>query len=182
MSGRTTLKTYFLTGSSPTEANFADLIDSVLVLSEDITGSLASTSDTLALSASAGKTLNDSITGIDSRVTALEGADNNFASNYYTKSEVDTNISAVGNQFNTLPYAGQISAIDTRVSSLESSSSSYASSVHAHTVSDITGLQDALDLKATITFVREIESALIATINSLEVGMNQQRWHPFSLR
>lgn len=170
MSGRTTLKTYFLTGSSPTEANFADLIDSVLVLSEDITGSLVSTSDSLALSASAGKTLNDSITGIDSRVTTLENADNNFASNYYTKSEVDTNISAVGNQFNTLPYAGQISAIDTRVSSLESLSSSYASAVHAHTVSDITGLQDALDLKATITFVREIESALIATINSLEVG------------
>lgn len=170
MSGRTTLKTYFLTGSSPTEANFADLIDSVLVLSEDITGSLASTSDTLALSASAGKALNDSITGLDSRVTTLEGADNNFASNYYTKSEVDTNISAVSNQFNTLPYASQISAIDGRVSTLESSTSGYANSVHAHTISDVTGLQGELDLKATITFVREVESSLVSIINNLEVG------------
>ena len=42
MSGRTTLKSYFLKGATPTEANFADLIDSVVVISEDLTDSLSS--------------------------------------------------------------------------------------------------------------------------------------------
>ena len=170
MSGRTALKTYFLTGATPTEANFSDLIDSVLVLSEDITSSLVTTSEVKALSATAGKTLNDSIISIDSRVTTLENADNAFASNYYTKTEVDSNISGVNSQFNTLPYAGQISAIDTRVTDLESAGSGYANTVHSHGISDVNGLQDALDLKATIAFVRDIESSIISTINGLEVG------------
>ena len=170
MSGRTTLKTYFLTGATPTEANFADLIDSVLVLSEDITSSLTTTSEVKALSATAGKGLNDSIVSIDSRVTVLENADNAFASDYYKKTEVDASISAVSAQFNTLPYTGQITAIDTRVTSLESAGSGYANTVHSHGISDVTGLQDALDLKATIDFVRDIESSLVSTINSLEVG------------
>ena len=119
MSGRTTLKTYFLTGSTPTEANFADLIDSVLVLSEDLTDSLSITSSVVALTASAGKTLNDSITALTTRVTAIEGADNSFASNYYTKTEVDSQVSGLNSTINALPYAGQITAVTSRVTTLE---------------------------------------------------------------
>ena len=170
MSGRTTLKTYFLTGSSPSEANFADLIDSVLVLSEDLTDSLSTTSSVIALTASAGKSLSDSLTALATRVVTLEGADTSFASNYYNKSEVDSSISTVSSLFNTLPYAGQITAIDTRVTSIESTITGLAPISHNHLVSNIEGLEDALNLKATISYVQGVEAGLVATINALEVG------------
>ena len=170
MSGRTTLKTHFLTGSSPSEANFADLIDSVLVLSEDLTDSLSTTSSVIALTASAGKSLSDSLTALATRVVTLEGADTSFASNYYNKSEVDSSISTVSSLFNTLPYAGQITAIDTRVTSIESTITGLAPISHNHLVSNIEGLEDALNLKATISYVQGVEAGLVATINALEVG------------
>ena len=168
MSGRTTLKTYFLTGSTPTEANFADLIDSVLVLSEDLTDSLSITSSVVALTASAGKTLNDSITALTTRVTAIEGADNSFASNYYTKTEVDSQVSGLNSTINALPYAGQITAVTSRVTTLEGRT--YAPVVHAHGIGEITGLQDALNLKATVTYVDSIESSINSAIAGLDLG------------
>ena len=84
MSGRTKLKSYFLTGSTPSEAEFADLIDSVLVGEEDLTSSLSIDSSQKALTASAGKALNDSIASLGTRVSTLEGAETSFASGYYT--------------------------------------------------------------------------------------------------
>lgn len=168
MSGRNTLKTYFLTGATPTEANFADLIDSTLILSEDLTDSLSSNSSSLALTASAGKSLNDLIVSLTSRVVTLEGADNTFASNYYTKTEVDASIAGINTSINNLPYSSQISSIDSRVTVLESTT--YASVSHSHAMGDITGLTDALNLKATISYVDSIESSLAASIASLNLG------------
>ena len=87
MSNRTTLKTYFLTGATPTEAQFSDLIDSVLVLEEDLVDNFSSTSTTDALTANAGKILNDSLTSLDARVVILENASTSYLSNYYTKAD-----------------------------------------------------------------------------------------------
>ena len=42
---RATLKSYFITGASPSEAEFGDLIDSTLLV-EDVVNSLTSTSTT----------------------------------------------------------------------------------------------------------------------------------------
>jgi hypothetical protein len=168
MSGRTTLKSYFLTGATPTEANFADLIDSVLVLSEDLTDSLSSTSSVLALTASAGKTLNDSLTSLTSRVVTLEGADNSFAANYYTKTEVDTQVSGLNSTISALTYASDISAVSTRVTALEGQS--FAEVLHTHAIGDVIGLQDALDTKATTAYVNSIESSINANIAALDLG------------
>lgn len=168
MSGRTTLKSYFLTGATPTEANFADLIDSVLVLSEDLTDSLSTSSSVLALTASAGKTLNDSLTSLTSRVVTLEGADNSFASNYYTKTEVDTQVSGLNSTISALTYASDIAAVSTRVTALEGQS--FAEVLHTHAISDVIGLQDALDTKATTTYVNSIESSINANIAALDLG------------
>lgn len=168
MSGRTTLKSYFLTGATPTEANFADLIDSVLVLSEDLTDSLSTSSSVLALTASAGKTLNDSLTSLTSRVVTLEGADNSFASNYYTKTEVDTQVSGLNSTISALTYSSDIAAVSTRVTALEGQS--FAEVLHTHAISDVIGLQDALDTKATTTYVDSIESSINANIAALDLG------------
>ena len=167
MSGRTTLKTYFLSGSSPSEANFADLIDSVLVLSEDLTDSISTSSSTIALSANAGNSLNNLISALDSRVVTLEGADNSFASNYYNKTEVDATISTINGLFNTLPYTGQIASIDAEILSIKSSITGLSLSTHSHNISDIAGLQSAIDAKATTTYVDNIAALLTQSINAI---------------
>jgi hypothetical protein len=168
MSGRTTLKSYFLTGATPTEANFADLIDSTLVLSEDLTDSLTTSSSILALTASAGKTLNDSLSSLTSRVVTLEGADNSFAANYYTKTEVDTQVSGLNSTISALNYSSDIAAVSTRVTALEGQT--FAEVLHTHAIGNIVGLQDALDAKATTTYVDSIESSINANIAALDLG------------
>ena len=60
---RTTLKSYFITGASPSESDFGDLIDSALLV-EDIVASLDSTSSSDPLAASVGKILNDSVVAL----------------------------------------------------------------------------------------------------------------------
>lgn len=162
MSGRTTLKSYFLTGATPTEAQFADLIDSVLVLSEDIVGTLDSTSTVRALSAGAGKTLSDLITSVSTRVTTLENAEATFQSNYYTKSEVDSSISIVNAELANKAYASAVTDVATDVAALQVSIGGKSSLGHIHLVSDITGLQDALDLKAAKSYV----DSQVATLNT----------------
>ena len=158
MSGRTTLKSYFLRGSTPTEANFADLIDSVMVASEDVTDSLSSDSSTIALSASAGKSLNTSVASIGDRVTTLEGSDNAFSSNYYTRNQVDTKLSAIDQVFGGLTYATDISALGVNISDIEAQIAGLASSSHTHPISQITSLQSTLDTKATIAYVDSVTS------------------------
>ena len=169
MSNRTTLKTYFLTGATPTEANFADLIDSTVNVSEDITGSLTTSSDVKVLSAAGGKALNDLVIALTARVVTLEDGDNSFASNYYTKTEVDATTASINNQFNTLPYSSQIAAIDARVVTLESVTE-FAPVSHSHSISGVTGLQAELDLKASITYVQSLISDINTTISGLELG------------
>lgn len=168
MSGRNTLKTYFLTGATPTEANFSDLIDSVLVLSEDLTSSLTSLSTTTALTANAGKVLNDAITAIDTRIVALESAESDFISDYYTKTEIDSQVASINSQIGGLPYSGQITSLTSRVVTLESAT--YAPVSHVHSISEITSLQSELDTKATITLVQDYVASLNATISALETG------------
>ena len=170
MSGRTTLKTYFLRGSTPTEANFADLIDSVMVISEDLTDSLTSDSSTLGLSASAGKTLNTSIASLGTRVTTLEGADNSFSSNYYTKNQVDTKLGDINQVFGGLTYATDISALGVNISDLEAQIAGLASSSHMHPISQISSLQSTLDTKATIAYVDSVASGLSTSIAAITIS------------
>ena len=173
MSGRTTLKSYFLTGSSPTEAQFADLIDSVLVLSEDLTDSLTSDSTVTALSASGAKSLNDSLTSLTARVVTLEGADDSFASNYYTKSEIDSQIATVSGLFNDLPYTAQIAEINSEIDILQIQVSGFSQVGHGHVITDISGLQDELELKATKTYVDNVADLLAQSINAIVPGSDE---------
>jgi hypothetical protein len=173
MSGRTTLKSYFLTGATPTEANFADLIDSVLVLEEDLTDSLSSTSSTLALTASAGKSLSDSIIDLTTRVTSLEGVENDFLDNYYNKTEIDTKVSDLNAVISSSSQAGAVSALTTRVTSLEDflDTNPYADPSHTH--AEFTSLSGDLATKADISYVDNKVSDLTNVINSLELGSDE---------
>ncbi len=163
---RTTLKAYFITGATPTESEFANLIDSTL-LAEDVVSVKDSDSTTQPLSASVGAELNQSIIDVGTRVTSLEGAGNTFATGYYNKTEVDTKFDGVDNVINGLPYASQITALQNDLATTISNYHGKANISHAHLISDITNLQTELDAKASVVTLNSIRDSLIASINSI---------------
>ena len=168
MSSRTTLKTYFLTGATPTEAQFADLIDSVLVLEEDLVDNFLSTSTTDALTANAGKILNDAIEAIDTRVTELEGASTDYLSDYYTKTDIDSQISTLNTELGNKAFTSQVTNLEGTVTNLQSSLSGYSPLEHSHGIVSITGLQDALDLKSDKTYVDNQIAVLSSVIDAID--------------
>jgi hypothetical protein len=172
MSSRTTLKTYFLTGASPTEAQFADLIDSVLVLEEDLVDNFSSTSTTDALTANAGKILNDSLTDIDARVQVLENASSDYLSNYYTKSEIDASITNLGISIDTKVSTSTFNTLNTEVSGIQTSLGGKADSSHAHVAADITDLGDLLGAKASTTYVDNTKDYLEGLIGAIDPGVD----------
>ena len=164
---RTTLKTYFISGASPSESDFGNLIDSTLLV-EDIVTSLTSTSTTDPLAASLGKTLNDSIVALTSRVVSLEGEEADFASNYYNKTEVDTRFSTTDGLLDGLilaNYQSQIDALQGQIDNIDTTGSPAGIEI-----SNVSGLQSALDVKASITELNSVRDSLIASISAIDTG------------
>jgi len=166
---RTTLKSYFISGATPTEANFSDLIDSTLLV-EDLVTTLNSASTTDPLSANLGAVLSESIDALDARVTTLEGAENDFVSNYYTKTEVDNIFAGVDGIIAALPFSGQISDINDELAVINTALSSKSDSVHTHEVSEVNGLQALLDAKASLVELNAVKDDLIASITAIDGG------------
>lgn len=170
MSSRTKLKSYFLSGATPTEANFADLIDSVVVIEEDLVDGFTSTSTTDALSANAGKTLNDSLVSLTSRVVTLEGASTDYLSSYYTKSEIDSSLTSIGTTIDSKASVSSLNELSSTVSGIQTSLEGKANTSHAHAISDVTSLQSTLDEKATKAYVDSTKAFLNNLINGMGSG------------
>lgn len=163
---RATLKSYFITGSSPSEAEFGDLIDSTILVG-DVVNSLSSTSTINPLAASLGKTLNDSISSLSSRVVVLENQELSFASNYYDISQVDAKFNTVDTILDDLVlgnFQSQIDGLQTQINNIDASGSPSSISI-----SSISGLQSELNLKASIAQLNAIRDSLILSINSIQV-------------
>lgn len=167
MESRSTLKSYFITGASPSESDFGDLLDSTLLV-EDIVSTLNSTSTVNPLAASLGKFLNDSITLIDSRVELLENTENNFAQNYYDKTEVDSLINGVDSVITSLPYATQITDLQSQIDVTNALLSEKPGANHTHSISSIVNLQSELDTKASIEQLNFVRDSLIDSINAID--------------
>lgn len=163
---KTTLKTYFVTGASPTEAQFGDLIDSSVNISDDLSSSLSTDSTIKALNLQGAKALKDSIDGVSVRVTALEDSDNAYREDFYDKDEVDAKITSVGDTIDGLPYPGQIAALDASLASLTIEVGNKAASSHTHTIANVTGLQSAIDAKASSADLEAAQSTLESQINA----------------
>lgn len=166
---RTTLKSYFMMGATLDESDFADLIDSSLIVEDLVTG-LTSSSTVKPLSASAGSELNTKISDLMGRVTTLEGGEASFAQGYYDKAEVDNLLVAVDTTINGLPFAGQINNLEADITSLTAQVGDRAGLVHNHTIADITGLQADLDLRASITELNSIRDSLMDSITNIELS------------
>lgn len=163
---KTTLKTYFVTGATPSESQFGDFIDSSINVIDDVTSSLVTDSSLKVLSAAGAKSIKDLLDGVDVRVVALENEGITFASNYYNKTEVDASIASIGQTINDLPYASQISNLNAVTDSLTIDIGNKASTSHQHTVSDVTDLQSSLDGKVSTAVHNATKADLINSINN----------------
>ena len=162
---KTTLKTYFVTGATPTEGQFGNFIDSSINVLDDVSSSLNTDSALKVLSSAGAKSLKDLLDAVDVRVVSLENEGTTFAANYYNKTEIDAQVASIGSTIGSLPYASQISSLTTRVSDNEASLLSKSLSGHAHAISDITSLQSSLDGKASEALLNATKADLINSIN-----------------
>lgn len=163
---KTTLKTYFVSGATPTEAQFGDLIDSSINVVDDVSSALDSGSTLSVLSSLGAKNLKDTLDAVDLRVVTLENAENDFAQDYYNKTEVDSRFTSMGQTIGGLPYAGQIDSLTTRVGSAETSIANKTDVGHSHAIADVTGLQTSLDDKVTSAELDATRTDLTSAINT----------------
>ena len=163
---KTTLKTYFVTGATPTEAQFGNLIDSSINVVDDVTSSLSSDSSLTVLSSAGAKNLKDALDAVDLRVVSLESAGIDFAQDYYNKTEVDSKFTNMGQTIDGLPYAGQISDLTVRLGDVETDTTGKSDIGHTHDIEDVDGLQDALDAKASSAELNATRTDLTTAINS----------------
>ena len=166
---RTSLKTFFISGAAPTESNFADLIDSSIIIG-DVVNSLDSSSTTLPLSAAGGQLLNERCFDLNERVVILEGASNTFASGYYNKTEIDSKLTDVDAVIANLPYSAQITTLNSDITTITGFLTGKADTSHTQDMSTITGLADALVLKASVTELNYVKDSLIDSINAIVLG------------
>ena len=170
---RTTLKSYFIKGATLDEADFSNLIDSTF-LSEDLINDVSADLSTVPDLASRplggkwGEDLLSSFSLLDDRVYALEQYQ--YDGEHYTKAEVDTKLNGVNNYINSLSFASDISGLQSDMSTTVALVNNKADSVHNQPISTITGLQEALDQKATISELNNIRDSLIASINDIQIS------------
>lgn len=164
---RTQLKTYFVSGATPTEAQFGDFIDSAVNVSEDITDSQQIEDSAKVFSAAGAKLLRDLVDGIDDRVILLENVGPTEAPhNYYNKQEVDAKDSSIAQTINNLPYATQIANLNNVTDNLTVEVGSKADASHGHAISEITNLTDELNSRLTSAVFTSEKADLITAINS----------------
>ena len=163
---KTTLKTYFVSGATPTEAQFGNLIDSSINVVDDVSSALDSDSTISVLSSLGAKNLKDLIDDIDVRIGSLVTDGTTFSEDFYDKTEVDTRFTSMGQTIDALPYAGQIGALTTRIDTAESDLSGKTDTGHVHAIADVTSLQDSLDAKATSEELNATRTDLTSAINT----------------
>ena len=164
---RTQLKTYFVSGATPTEAQFGDFIDSSVNVTDDITDSHQIADSAKVFSAAGAKLLRELVNGIDDRVIALENVGPTTSpNNYYNKQEVDAKDSSLAQTINNLPYATQIANLDNVTDNLTVEVGNKADASHVHAISEITNLTDELNSRLTNAVFTTEKADLISAINS----------------
>jgi len=160
---RSRLKSYFITGATPSEVEFAELIDSTL-LAVDLVDSLNSDSTSSPLSANAGRLLNQAIGDIDARVLNLESAGITFSGQYYDKEQIDHRFKSVDTVISRLPDSSSIKNLESRIDNIK------VTDAPRPTIENVPGLKDELEQKATKSDVRNLKSELLQSIVESRTG------------
>lgn len=142
-----TLKSYFESGDTPTQAQFAILIDSLLGIEEEIADNLTTDSELQALSARQGVALKAIVDSMGLRVSSIEELNETTLGDYLLKADLGDYLATKSNIGHTHLASSITDLLDLVYSQeqVDQLIANYSVDSHTHPISDIGGLQEAID-------------------------------------
>lgn len=142
-----TLKSYFESGDTPTQAQFAILIDSLLGIEEEIADNLTTDSELQALSARQGVALKAIVDSMGLRVSSIEELNETTLGDYLLKADLGDYLATKSNIGHTHLASNITDLLDLVYSQeqVDQLIANYSVDSHTHPISDIGGLQEAID-------------------------------------
>ena len=162
-----TLKSYFESGDTPTQAQFAILIDSLLGIEEEVADNLTTDSNVQALSARQGVALKAIVDAMGIRVSSIEELNSTTLQDYLLKADLGGFLAGKADLAHTHLAANITDLLDVVYSKSEVDSliANYSVESHGHAISDITGLQAALDNVDDSSAISSLRSDLESSIS-----------------
>ncbi len=161
MASRTTLKSYFELDDKPTAAQFADLIDSILNLTDDDLNQVPGLA--AALAAKANSTHSHAIADTTGLQAALDGK----AASTHTHAISDT--TGLQTALDGKASTSHTQAIST-ITGLQTALDGKAASVHTHAIADVTNLQESLeDLNTTKADISDLVPLFLSSTDDAAV-------------
>lgn len=167
MATKTTLKSYFETGDSPTQAQFSILIDSLLGIDEEVADNLTTDSGVQALAARQGVALKAVVDALGIRVGSIEELNSTTLNDYLLKADLGSYLVGKSNTNHTHLASSITDLLDLvyTKSQVQDLVDNHASSAHTHEISDVSGLQTALDNANDSSLVAQAKSELETSIS-----------------
>ena len=163
-----TLKSYFESGDTPTEAQFATLIDSLLGIQEEVADDLVTDSSQKALAAKQGVALKALIDALGIRVGSIEELNETTLGDYLLKADLGGYL-AGKSDITHRHLASHITDLLDLVYTKDQVNDlidDYVVSNHTHEISDVNGLQTALDNASDSGAIESLRTDLNASISS----------------
>lgn len=163
-----TLKSYFESGDTPTEAQFATLIDSLLGIQEEVADDLVTDSSQKALAAKQGVALKALIDALGIRVGSIEELNETTLKDYLLKADLGGYLAGKAEVSHT-HLASHITDLLDLVytkSQVNELIDDYVVENHKHEIADVNGLQTALDNANDASLVASTKAELETKINA----------------
>ena len=163
-----TLKSYFESGDTPTEAQFATLIDSLLGIQEEVADDLVTDSSQKALAAKQGVALKALIDALGLRVGSIEELNETTLKDYLKKAELSGYLEGKAEIGHTHLASNITDLLDVVYSKSQVNDliDDYVVENHKHEIGDVNGLQTALDNANDASLVASTKAELETKINA----------------
>lgn len=163
-----TLKSFFESGDTPTQAQFGILIDSLLGIEEEVADNLITDSNVQALSARQGVALKALVDAMGLRVSSIEELNDTTLQDYLLSADLGGFLAGKSDVGHTHLASNITDLLDVVYSQSEVDSliANYSVESHGHDISDISGLQTALDNANDASLVASTRSDLEAQISA----------------
>jgi|TARA_R100000081_G_scaffold91888_1_gene71417 hypothetical protein len=157
-----TLKSFFESGDTPTQAQFAILIDSLLGIEEEIADNLTTDSNVQALSARQGVALKALVDAMGLRVSSIEELNDTTLQDYLLSADLGGFLAGKTDVGHTHLASNITDLLDVVYSQSEVDAliANYSVDSHGHEISDISGLQAALDNSNDASLIASTRSDL----------------------
>ena len=157
-----TLKSFFESGDTPTQAQFAILIDSLLGIEEEIADNLTADSNVQALSARQGVALKALVDAMGLRVSSIEELNDTTLQDYLLSADLGGFLAGKTDVGHTHLASNITDLLDVVYSQSEVDAliANYSVDSHGHEISDISGLQAALDNSNDASLIASTRSDL----------------------